>query len=63
MLTTYLLRTLDDRELCYHVCCSLALLPSGGDDFVSCGEDGTVRVWKGWWRSQQSFVDTGFQCC
>ena len=29
-------------------CYSLSLLPHGGpDDFASCGEDGSLRVWKG----------------
>jgi len=28
--------------------CSLSLFPHGGpDDFASCGEDGSLRVWKG----------------
>ena len=29
-------------------CYSLSLFPHGGpDDFASCGEDGSLRVWKG----------------
>ena len=34
----------------YHVLflCSLSMFPESGDEnFVSCGEDSTIRVWKG----------------
>ena len=32
----------------YPTCYSLSLFPHGGpDDFASCGEDGSLRVWKG----------------
>lgn len=38
---------------------SLAPIPGGGDeDFVSCGEDGTIRVWKGLLMEENSI-----HCC